>query len=111
MYLPHKENAAIKQSKVVEYLLSNTHSIGKNKAKFFDSIGYNAVNHTELRAELLKFKNLEISKTKQNEFGHKYSIEGALAAPNGKSYNIKTVWMLEHEQSQPYLATAFPIQK
>ncbi len=111
MYLPHRENAVVKQSKVVEYLLSKTHSIGKNKAKFFNSIGYNEDNHTELSAELLKFKDLEISKTEQNEFGSKYSIEGTLAAPNRKSYTIKTVWMLEHAQTQPYLITAFPIQK
>ena len=44
MKLPNRENAYIPPRKLTEYLLSETHSIGKSKAKFFRAIGFDEEN-------------------------------------------------------------------
>jgi hypothetical protein len=40
MKMPNKENAVVAESKLKSYLLSETHSVGKSKAKFFIEAGF-----------------------------------------------------------------------
>jgi hypothetical protein len=39
--LPNREQAFIQPAKLTEYLLSETHPVGKSKAKFFRYWGFN----------------------------------------------------------------------
>jgi len=54
LQLPNKANACIPLRKLVEYLLSETHAVGKSKAKFFRSLGFNEATVSELEQGLLE---------------------------------------------------------
>ena len=51
--LPNHEQAYVPEPKLKEYLLSETHAVGKAKAKYFRSIGYTEVNADDLANALL----------------------------------------------------------
>ena len=51
--LPDRDQTYIPKQKLKEYLLSETHIIGKAKAKYFRSIGYTEKNANELAKALL----------------------------------------------------------
>ncbi len=48
MKLPNADQAIIPPEKIRDYLLSSSHPIGKFKAVFFKSIGYNEDNWQQL---------------------------------------------------------------
>lgn len=108
MFLPYRENAYININKLENYLLSETHVIGKNKAKFFKKIGFNLLNIKQFETELLKFKDFEVSEVIENEYGKKYIISGEISNSNYKKFGIVTVWMLEFNDQKPYLVTSYP---
>lgn len=53
MQLPNCYQAYIQPNKLTGYLLSETHDIGKAKAKFFLGVGFSATNPAPLEQELL----------------------------------------------------------
>lgn len=52
MKLPNRKNAIIRREKLTNYLLSLTHPVGKYKAIFFRSIGFNDNNANMLKRGL-----------------------------------------------------------
>jgi hypothetical protein len=46
--LPNKEKAYIPRHKILDYLLSEKHAVGKSKARFFRSLGFDESNAGEL---------------------------------------------------------------
>ena len=44
MKLPNKEHAFIPESKIKEYLLSDSHPTGRSKSKFFTMFGFDETN-------------------------------------------------------------------
>jgi len=46
MRLPNGTNAYVPREKLVEYLLSETHAVGKSKARFFRGFGFDETNVT-----------------------------------------------------------------
>lgn len=44
MKIPNSQNAFIPLSKLRDYLLSETHAVGKSKAKLFRAKGFNTSN-------------------------------------------------------------------
>jgi hypothetical protein len=44
MRLPNAERAVIERRKLSEYLLSETHPVGKFKAQFFKKLGFKQAN-------------------------------------------------------------------
>jgi hypothetical protein len=63
MKLPNRENAHISPIKLTDYLLSETHSVGRSKAKFLRFVGFNENNREELKNALLSMAIREISIT------------------------------------------------
>lgn len=117
MHLPDCEKARIADAKLFDYLLNPSHPEGKSKARFFGLIGYMADNGEQLRADLLTLACLGLVVSEQpNPAGIKYAVLGALSAPNGKTYQLLTVWVVEttttpnNEPSglPPRLITAYP---
>ena len=51
--VPGAEAASADDRKFREYILSETHPIGRGKAKFFTNIGYTGANWQELREQFL----------------------------------------------------------
>lgn len=50
MELLNKFKAYIPISKMTGYLLSETHAVGKSKARFFRSLGFDETNVSELQS-------------------------------------------------------------
>ncbi|WP_407681176.1 DUF6883 domain-containing protein [Prochlorothrix hollandica] len=46
MLLPNREKAFIELPKLTDYLLSESHSVGKSKAKFFRELDFSQENIT-----------------------------------------------------------------
>lgn len=109
MHLPYRSNAYIPATKLTEYLLSETHPLGKAKARFFRSFGFDETNLDVFEQGLLAVaQEQEIQEVKRSPYGAKYVIEGILPTPSGLSVSIRTVWILETGEVRPRFVTAHP---
>ena len=59
MKLPNKEKAFIQPSKLKDYLLSEIHPVGKTKADFLRSFGFNKMNLDILEQGLINTAQTE----------------------------------------------------
>jgi hypothetical protein len=110
MKLPRNINAVIPQSKIIDYLLSETHSVGKAKAKYFKMLGYNQDNCEELKdALILVAHDNEVTEIIDTPYGNKYIIDGNLVTPSGKRARVRTIWIMEAGKELPCFVTAYPI--
>jgi len=111
MELPNKSKAQVSITKIVNYLLSETHPLGKSKARYFRSYGFNDENAAELASGfLLIAKNSEVERSEQSLFGMKYVIRGELMTPNGDMIRVRTVWIIENNADTPRFVTAYPAE-
>ena len=112
MKLPNRDEAYVPPSKFQDYLLSLTHSVGRAKAKFFREFGFDETNMALFEAGLLSLAlTEEITDTVATSFGVKYTLDGRLSTPIGTFVNVRTVWIIEHGESNPRLVTAYPLPK
>jgi hypothetical protein len=110
MELPNKSNAYISTIKVADYLLSETHAVGKSKAKFFRSFGFNDSNVSKFQQELLQIAQTRpVREIVETAYGRKYVIDGDLESPNGDMIRVRTVWIIEMGDTVPRLVTAHPL--
>lgn len=109
MKVPNSNKAKISNEKILNYLLSETHPIGKSKAKFFRKYGFNENNFTDLKKALYDLlQNYDITDETASPYGIKYTVDGQIKTPSNKLLKIRTVWVAEKEQSEIYLVTAYP---
>lgn len=108
MLLPNRNRAYVPESKLIEYLLSETHAVGKSKAKFFRSLGFDEANAAMLGQGLLSIAQTEaVAEVVRSPFGSKYVVDGFLEAPNG-TVKVRTVWIVEVGDARPRFVTAYP---
>ena len=106
--LPDCEKARVEDAKLYRYLLNHQHPDGKSKARFYELAGYTP-NGEQLRADLLTLAcSGTVTKELPNPEGTKFVVVGAVDAPNGKTYNLLTVWAVEPPDNAPRLITAYP---
>lgn len=109
MKLPNSKNAYVPKEKLLGYLLSEAHPVGKSKAKFFRKLGFNETNADELERSLLSIaKTNDVENTKEMPYGISYVINGSINVPKHKSVTIKTVWFVESGKTSPRFVTAIP---
>ena len=109
MNLPNAENAYIEPAKVRDYLLSPAHPVGRFKAAFFVSLGYSQIEWEKLRDDLLALAaSGDAVSGEDTGFGRKFEVNGILAAPSGRSAEIRTVWIVANEGAAPRFVTAYP---
>jgi len=110
MKLPHREKAYISSSKLHDYLLSRTHPVGKWKAGFFRSIGFDETNVDVLEQCLIAIAHSEdVKDVVPSARGTKYVIDGSLQAPTGNFVQVRTVWIIDVGQDRPRFVTAYPL--
>lgn len=109
MRLPDLDRRYIPQRKIVDYLLNIDHPQGGSKARFFLRFGFTFSAPAILRAALLQHPAMH-EVTDVNVYGQdvRYGVEGALATPDGRDPQVRTVWRAPPEGGGPYLLTAFP---
>ncbi len=110
MKLPYQEKAYISSPKLHDYLLSKTHSVGKWKAGFFRSLGFDETNINVLEQQLISIAHSEdVKNVVESAHGMKYIINGTLQAPNGRFVQVQTVWIIDVGQDCPRFVTAYPL--
>ena len=111
MELPNKSRAQVPLEKIVDYLLSVTHSVGKSKAKYFRSYGFDDENAGDLADSLLAIaQNSPVEDSEKSRYGTKYVLDGELETPNGDMIQIRTVWIIETDDDTPRFVTAYPAE-
>lgn len=96
MRLPNAEAAQVDAEKLKGYLLSQTHPIGRSKARFFRGIGFDESNVTVLEQGLIKIaKTEEVAGTAPSVHGVKYIVDGLITTPSGSRVRLRTVWILD----------------
>lgn len=109
MRLPGAGAATIDPAKVRDYLLSESHSVGRFKASFFASLGYTPARWELLRSDLHALALQEDAATGlRSSYGQKFEVRGTLSGPNGRSAAVVTVWIILQGESSPRFVTAFP---
>jgi hypothetical protein len=107
--LPNAERAVIERAKLRDYLLSRTHPVGRFKATFFRSLGYEARRwkrlEADIRAQHLPRPTRELPIT---PYGRKYVIRATLVGPSGKSAAVASVWIMLANEDFPRFVTAYP---
>lgn len=96
--------------KLREYLLSETHPVGKSKAKFFRSLGFNETNIEDFIEGLLSIaRSDKVDKVMSTKYGVKYIIDGIIHTPIGSIVKIRTIWIVEKGLGYKRFITAYPI--
>jgi hypothetical protein len=111
MELPNRNRAFIQPTKLTGYLLSETHDVGRSKAKFFRSLGFNEDTVSLLEQELLAIaRSQEVTETLSTAHGMKYVITGTINTPVGKTVSVLTVWIIDEGEDTPRFVTARPFR-
>jgi hypothetical protein len=107
--LPRASEAIVDARKVHDYLLSESHPLGKFKAAFFGWLGYSRdeweLLAIDLRAQAVRF---DATPTEERAFGRKYEVRGTIIGPSGRSARLVSIWIVRTGENTPRLVTAFP---
>jgi hypothetical protein len=108
MKLPAGGGVLIEERKVLEYLLSRSHPVGRFKARVFAALGFEGKNGAAFIGELRRIAAVgEVSEVIETSFGQKYTVPGDLKGPLGE-LPVLTVWFLERGQERARLVTVRP---
>jgi hypothetical protein len=107
--LPHADAAVLDRAKLVDYLLSPTHAVGRFKARFFNRRGFVAERWTEVEAALRdQHLSQEDEPGRLEPHGQLFTIRAILTGPAGESTVVLSVWFLPAGSSLPRFVTAHP---
>jgi hypothetical protein len=110
--LPNLDQAVIADTKIIRYLLDETHPKGRHKAIFFTRFGFSPDKWRVLRDTLLDHAHEhEIAKQVQSTRGMSYVIDGVLKTPDGRMPVVRVIWYVEHGGDIPHLVTAYPLKR
>lgn len=110
MRLPNADAAHVDRNKLTRYLLSETHPIGRWKARFFRGVGFDEAHAEVLEQGLVALAGTgEVVDTTRSRHGVKYTVEGVLKAPTGADVRLRTVWIVHAGEVRPQFVTAYPV--
>lgn len=91
------------------YLLSQTHPVGRFKARFFAALGYSAERWQEFEADL-RAQHLSQDATPGEIMpeGQLFTIRAILKGPNAQSAVVLSVWFIAAVGGVPRFVTAYP---
>lgn len=109
MLLPNREHARVDRAKITDYLLSTSHPDGYGKAVFFMRLGFRLAEWEVLAGALRELGTSNpVSTEVESRFGTRYTVDGPLAAPDGRTPLVRTVWIVD-SGGPPRLVTAYPL--
>lgn len=110
MKLPNSNKVLISRKKLTDYILSETHSTGKFKARFFRTLGFNKTKVSLFEKALRTIAGSEeVKDTVISIYGTKYVLDGKISTPSGKIVKLRTIWTIEQGQYRPRFITVYPI--
>ena len=99
----------MEREKIVDYLLNPAHPDNGGKAQFFLSLGFRVNEWQAFASALTQFANTtEVSKRLESPHGTKYTLDGRLDSPDGRTAIVRTIWIVDRGQNAPRLVTAYP---
>ena len=100
--------ALVDRAKIVDYLLSTSHADGRGRAAFFVKFGFSAERWKVLAAALKEVGvSNSVTSTMESSHGTRYTVDGPLRVPDGRTPVVRTVWIVEAGHP-PRLITAYP---
>jgi hypothetical protein len=109
--IPNSGAAIVKEAKITGYLLSHEHPVGRFKAAFFRSFGFERDRWEELRQALVEHAAAnEIVREETTPHGQRYVLEGPLRSPDGRSPSVRCIWFIRSGQASPEFVTAYPLK-
>lgn len=110
MKLPNSKKAFVSKEKLLNYILSETHPVGKFKAKFFRNLGFSETNIHLFEKTLIKLAQAEeVKEVITSPYGTKFVIDGEINAPKRKGAGIRTIWIIERSNQIPKFVTVYPL--
>ena len=107
--LPNALHARIDPRKILEYLLSETHPIGRHKAKTLRALGFEREHWLRLALALkLVARSGSVESQTVIQYGTLYLVSGVLIGPSGIAARFRTVWIVPTGEFAPCLVTAYP---
>lgn len=111
MPLPGAHTAYVPPRKLTDYLLSNTHPRGMEKARYLRSYGFTIERVTALEAALLSIAQTGVLvEVEQTDHGTTYVVIGSAPTPDGGMIRLTTVWIVETDETRPRFVTAYPVR-
>lgn len=108
--MPRAQDVLIPEEKLRDYLLSESHPVGRAKARFFKQFGFTDAAIAEMDGHLRAIARTgEVAETKVTEFGMKYVIDGEIECDDGRKLLLRTVWIVLSPGESPRFVTAHPI--
>ena len=112
MKLPDADRALIDPLKLYGYLLSREHPLGREKARFFERLGYSRKHWPRLEGDLRKqHLSRDARLAESSTHGRKYRIRAMLMGPNGGAAPVVSIWLVPSDGSAPRFITAYPGEK
>lgn len=112
MILLNANRAFIDDRKLMDYCLSESHPIGKHKAKVFKSaLGFSIEHFQQLKDAILQsiLKN-EANFTESNQYGDLYVVDIEVENPPKKAL-VRTSWIVRFDEDFPRLTSCYVINK
>jgi hypothetical protein len=92
-------NSVIPSEKLTNYLLIRLPK--DDKSQFLARGGYDLENWQQLDRDLrVQILSLEAEPMTNTKYGQKYMIRGSLTGPNGRTLQVKTVWIVTPSETR-----------
>ena len=112
MKLPNAENAFIDVRKLRDYSLSDSHPVGKHKARVFRSaLGLTDADWDRLRVMILEAAvSTDAALGRTDEYGTRYQLD-FLASTNEGTATIRTAWIVQNDFEPPRLLSCYVLAR
>jgi len=110
--IPNPDQVWVERTKILEYLLNREHPDGQSKARFFEQYGFRRSEWRRLADALRnQARRSEVTAVRESSHGTRYVVDGPINTPTGDRPQVRTVWIVERNQSEtgPRLVTAYPL--
>lgn len=107
--LPDAQRAIPGPEKLRDYVLSPDHDHGKHKARVFRSaLGIDRDGWEYLREQIAtRVVAAEVTEIRTGRYGVRYLVPMLIDGINGRTHEVMTGWIIEHEGAAPRLTTAY----
>jgi hypothetical protein len=110
MKLRNADAAYVDRETITDYLLCETRPDGRARARFFRRFGFGVSRWNGLADALTAVRRSnDVASFVESAHGVRYTIDGRLQCPDGRSPLIRTVWIIEYGKWKPRLITAHPM--
>lgn len=111
MQIPNSQQAYVPPEKLLDYLLSESHPVGRDKARWLARAGYSKANWKKLETDLLQIATSEhVAHESVSVHGTKYIIDGSIGITTREPQAVRTVWIIDKGSTSPRFITLYPVR-